>query len=439
MNFKLFNLHPQIEAGIKALGYETATPIQAQAIPPILQNRDVIGQAQTGTGKTAAFLLPILQRLMDGPRKHIRALILAPTRELAEQTHKAVFQMGHHTKLRSVAIYGGISQNTQIGSLHNGAEIIVGCPGRLIDLMDQGVIDLTRIEVLVIDEADRMFDMGFLPDIRKILKRLPGQRQTLLFSATMPSDIRNLAEHITRNPVTVQVDEAVPVSTVSHAIYPVEQHLKAALLMKILDSPEMYSVLIFTRTKARADRLAKHVKKSGFPAAALHGDLSQNKRQGAINGFRAGKYQVLVATDIAARGIDISRISHVINYDMPETVDAYTHRIGRTGRASQTGAAFTFVTREDRSFVWAIERVLGEPLERRTLENFDYLVPLPERVEAHVNPRTSRKQSGRGKNPMYSSAGVHRSHSSSVSTGAPAMRRGRRDLSQFPVLAGSSR
>jgi len=438
MNFKLFNLHPQIEEGIKTLGYKNATPIQAQAIPPILRNMDIIGQAQTGTGKTAAFLLPILQRLMDGPRNHVRTLILAPTRELAEQTHNAVLQMGRYTKLKSVAVYGGVSQNTQIGRLHNGAEIIVGCPGRLLDLLDQGVIDLTRIEVLVIDEADRMFDMGFLPDIRKILKRLPGQRQTLLFSATMPDDIRDLAGRIMRNPVTVQVDEAIPVSTVSHAVYPVEQHLKAPLLMKILDAPDMYSVLVFTRTKARADRLAKHVKKSGFPAAALHGDLSQNKRQGAIDGFRTGKYQVLVATDIAARGIDISRISHVINYDMPETVDAYTHRIGRTGRAAETGAAFTFVTRSDRAFVWAIEKVLGEPLERRTLENFDYLVPSPERVEAHANPRASRKPSGPGKNPKYPSAGVKRSHSSSISSRAPA-RRGRRDLSQFPLSAGSSR
>ena len=215
MNFKLFNLHPHIEAGIQALGYTTATPIQTQAIPCILQNRDMIGQAQTGTGKTAAFVLPILQRLIGGPRKHVRALILAPTRELAEQTHRVIDQMGHYTKLKSVAIYGGVSQISQIGTLHNGAEIVVACPGRLIDLMDQGAIDLTRIETLVIDEADRMFDMGFLPDIRKILSRLPRNRQTLLFSATMPEDIRKLAERIMHHPATVQVDDAVPVATVA--------------------------------------------------------------------------------------------------------------------------------------------------------------------------------------------------------------------------------
>ena len=414
----MFNLHPHIEEGIKALGYKTATPIQAQAIPLILQNRDIIGQAQTGTGKTAAFILPILQRLSVRQGKHIRALILSPTRELAEQTHQVASKIGHRAKLRSVAIYGGVSQNLQIGKLHNGAESIVACPGRLLDLMDQKAIDVTRIEVLVIDEADRMFDMGFLPDIRKILKRLPRDRQTLLFSATMPQDIVKLAESIMNNPVRVKVDEAVPVSSVCQAVYPVEQHLKAALLMKVLDSSEMQSVLVFTRTKARADRLTKHIKKSGLPAAALHGDLSQNKRQGAIKGFSSGKYQVLVATDIAARGIDISRISHVVNYDMPDTVDAYTHRIGRTGRASQKGVALTFATRSDRGFVLAIEKVLGERLEKRILEDFDYLVPSLEPGETSGHSRRTE-----------------RPHAA-ISTGMSGRRR---DLSNFPSSYAKSR
>jgi ATP-dependent RNA helicase RhlE len=438
MNFESFNLHPRIEAGIRNLDYTTATPIQEQAIPPILQNRDIIGQAQTGTGKTAAFVLPILHRLMEGPRKHIRALILAPTRELAEQTHKAIMQMGSHTKLKSVTIYGGVKQNAQLGRLRSGAEIVVACPGRLIDLMDQGEMDLTRIEVLVIDEADRMFDMGFLPDLRTILDRLPGQRQTLLFSATMPDDVRALAERIMHDPVTIQVDDAVPVSTVSHAIYPVEEHLKTALLMKILESAEMPSVLVFTRTKVRADRLTKQLKKAGLLAATLHGDLSQDKREKALNGFRTGRHRVLVATDIAARGIDISQISHVINYDMPDTVDAYTHRIGRTGRALHTGDAFTFVTREDRAFVWDIEKVLGEPLERRILEDFDYLAPVPETDAAADRPRRSRNQPGVRKNSRRAPAGGARAHSASPSRPAPAMRRGRRDLSGFPFSAGSS-
>ena len=386
MSFKSFELHPQIQAGVEALGYEEPTPIQSQCIPLILQGRDVMGMAQTGTGKTAAFGLPILQRLMSGPRKRVRALIVAPTRELAEQIHEAMGQLGRKTKVKSVTVYGGVKQNPQVKKLQEGAEIVVACPGRLLDLMDQGVIDLSHMEVLVLDEADRMFDMGFMPDVRRILSRIPAERQTLLFSATMPDEIRDLARDILKDPVTVQIGEAAPVSTVSHALYPVEQHLKTALLVKVLDRTDTDSVLIFTRTKDRATRVAKHLKKAGFPVTFLQGDLSQSQRQEALNGFRSGKYRILVATDIAARGLDISRISHVINYDMHDTVDAYTHRIGRTGRAERPGDAFTFVTREDRAFVWEIERILGEESERRTLEDFDYTAP----------PRPSGRD-GRGK------------------------------------------
>jgi len=432
MNFESFNLHPHIESGIGAFGYTEPTPIQIQTIPPILQNRDVMGQAQTGTGKTAAFVLPILQRLMDGPRKRIRALIIAPTRELAEQTHEAIGQLGRYTKLKSVTIYGGVNQNLQISKLRSGADIVVACPGRLIDLMDKGVIDLSRIEVLVLDEADRMFDMGFLPDVRNILKRLPVQRQTLLFAATMPDDVRDLAESILRNPVTVQVGEAVPVSTVSHAIYPVDPHLKTPLLMKILDCTDITSVLVFTRTKDRATRLAKQMKRSGFLVASLQGDLPQNKRQEALNGFRNGKYQVLVATDIAARGIDVSKISHVINYDMPDTVDAYTHRIGRTGRATRTGDAFTFVTRPDRAFVWSIENVLGEKLERRILANFDYTIPAP--AAGKGSGRLRRSGQRPGLTEVQKETPARNAHYSSPASGA---RRGRKDLSQFPFLVDS--
>lgn len=374
MNFKSFNLHPHIESGIKALGYTEPTPIQTQCIPSILRKRDVMGLAQTGTGKTAAFVLPILQRLMDGPRKRIRALILAPTRELAEQTHESMCQLGRRTKLKSMTIYGGTKIGSQIRMIRKGVEIAVACPGRLVDLMDQGMIDLSRLEVLVLDEADRMFDMGFLPDIRKIMKRLPKQRQTLLFSATMPDDIRELAQDILHSPVTFQIGDTAPVSTVSHALYPVEPHLKKDLLMRLMGRTDTGSVLVFTRTKIRATRLAKQMKKAGFFATSLQGDLTQYKRKKALNGFRNGKYQILVATDIAARGIDVSRISHVINYDMPGTVDAYTHRIGRTGRAARTGDAFTFVTSKERAFVWNIEKVLGEKIESRTLEDFDYTV-----------------------------------------------------------------
>ncbi|MBN2254950.1 MAG: DEAD/DEAH box helicase [Deltaproteobacteria bacterium] len=393
MNFKSFNLHQSIESGIEALGYREPTPIQMQCIPHILRERDVMGLAQTGTGKTAAFVLPIMQRLINAPRKSIRVLIIAPTRELAEQTHNAIGQFGQQTKLTSITVYGGIKKELQIRKLREGAEIVVACPGRLLDLMDQKVMDLSSLEVLVLDEADRMFDMGFLPDIRRIMKRLPVKRQTLLFSATMPDDIRELAEEVLCDPVTIQIGNTAPVSTVSHALYPVESHLKRNLLMRLMESVNAASVLVFTRTKARATRLAKDMKKSGFFAASLQGDMPQNKRQAALKGFRDGQYKILVATDIAARGIDVSGISHVINYDMPDTVDAYTHRIGRTGRAARTGEAFTFVTSQDRAFVWTIENVLGEKIERRTVEDFDYTVPAPAGSGGFVSPqRPVRRQ-----------------------------------------------
>ncbi|HRT62618.1 MAG TPA: DEAD/DEAH box helicase [Syntrophales bacterium] len=400
MSFKSFNLDPRIESGIQAMGYTQPTPVQAQSIPSILENRDFMGLAQTGTGKTAAFVLPILQRLLTGPRKGVRALIVAPTRELAEQIHEAVGRLGRFTKVKSVAIYGGVSKVPQIRRLQGGAQVAVACPGRLIDLMNQRMIDLTGLEVLVLDEADRMFDMGFLPDIREITKRIPSERQTLLFAATMPGDIRDLAEEILHDPVTVRVGEEAPVSTVSHYLYPVEQHLKTPLLMKLLDRTDTESVLVFTRTKDGATRLARKMKKAGFPVACLQGDLSQRQREAALTGFRNGRHRILVATDIAARGLDISRISHVINFDMPDTVDAYIHRIGRTGRAARTGDAFTFVTFQDRAFVWDIERVIGEQIERRMLEDFDYNVPAPagrgrsdhgRKPGGHRNPTRSRR------------------------------------------------
>ena len=292
-----------------------------------------------------------------------------------------------------MTIYGGVGVSPQVRSLRSGVEIVVACPGRLLDHINQRTIDLSRVEVLVLDEADRMFDMGFLPDVRKIIKHLPSQRQTLLFAATMPEDVRKLAHEILRAPVTVQVNYAAPISTVAHALYPVEQHLKTALLLELLRHTDTGSVLIFTRTKHRAKRLGEQLEKSGYRAASLQGNLSQNRRQSAMDGFRAGSYQILVATDIAARGIDVSSISHVINYDMPDTVDAYTHRIGRTGRAAKTGDAFTFMTREDGEMVRSIERVLGSRVERRTLEGFDYQKPMPGRdIEFARLPREPQQR-----------------------------------------------
>ncbi|MDD5081938.1 MAG: DEAD/DEAH box helicase, partial [Dehalococcoidales bacterium] len=332
MDFETFNLDPSVMAGVRALGYVTPTLIQIKSFPPIIQGRDVIGLAQTGTGKTAAFVLPILQRLMPGPRGQVRTLIVSPTRELAEQTHEAITELGQQTRLRSIAIYGGVSIDPQIRQLRSGVEIAVACPGRLLDHIWRGSIDLSHLEILVIDEADRMFDMGFLPDVRNILRCLPEQRQTLLFSATMPDDVRRLVKDILHNPVTIQIGRTAPATTVSHTLYPVQQHLKTALLVTLLRHTETESVLVFTRTKRRAERVAQQLERAGYNATSFQGDLPQYQRQAILDDFRVGSVKILVATDIAARGIDVKCISHVINYDMPDSIDAYIHRIGRTGR-----------------------------------------------------------------------------------------------------------
>ena len=356
----------------------------------MLSGRDVLGLAQTGTGKTAAFVLPILQRLTKGPLNQVRVLIVAPTRELAEQINQTIITLGKKTKVRSVTIYGGVGKGPQAAAIRRGAEIIVACPGRLLDHLEEGVIDLSHVEVLVLDEADRMCDMGFLPDIRRILSRLPAQRQTLFFSATMPDDIRTLAGSILRDPVTVQIGVMAPIETVSHALYPVPDGLKTKLLLALLQKTATGRVLIFTRTKRRARNLALDLENQNYRVAALQGNMAQNKRQEAINGFRQGKYDILVATDIAARGIDVTEISHVINFDMPDTVDAYTHRIGRTGRAQATGEAFTFLQQADEPIVRDVERVLGARIERRRLPDFDYGVAQPPSQQPHNGATAGR-------------------------------------------------
>jgi ATP-dependent RNA helicase RhlE len=394
MEFNTFDFHPQIVAGITAARYKTPTPIQAQTIPLVLKGLDVVGLAQTGTGKTAAFVLPLLQRLINGGRRHVRALIVAPTRELAEQIHEAIGTLGRQTGLKSVTIYGGVGFNPQVDRLKRGAEIIVACPGRLLDHLDRGTIDLSHLEVLVLDEADRMFDMGFLPDIRKIIKHVPAKRQTLLFSATMSDDILHLAQEILKEPMTVRVNATGPASTVSHLLYPVAQHLKTPLLLELLRHTDTESVLIFTRTKHRAKRLGEQLGKAAYRAASLQGNLSQAQRQAVMNGFRDGTFQILVATDIAARGIDVTQISHVINYDMPDTAEAYTHRIGRTGRNAKAGDAFTFVTSEDEDMVRSIERVLRAKVRRCILKGFDYKkVASPGDTEFARPPRRPQRRS----------------------------------------------
>ncbi|MBC8446461.1 MAG: DEAD/DEAH box helicase [Chloroflexi bacterium] len=391
MNFEQFSFDPRIRAGIKAAGYTTPTPIQQQAIPHVLKGSDLFGIAQTGTGKTAAFLLPILQRLTKGPVGRVRVLIIAPTRELAEQIHQASVDLDRRTRVRSVAVYGGVSRTRQVEALRRGAEIVVACPGRLLDLAGDRSIDLSHVEVLVLDEADRMCDMGFLPDIRRILKLVPERRQTLFFSATMPQDIRELGRSILNDPVTVQVGVIAPAKTVSHAIYPVSQGLKKELLLATLEQTATGRVLIFTRTKHRARNLARDLEKRKYRVSALQGNMSQNRRQQAITGFRNNKYDILVATDIAARGIDVSEISHVINFDMPDTVDAYTNRIGRTGRAHRTGEALTFMAQGDEPLVREIEKVLGQRIERRRLPGFDYGGFVPESQSQGSRPGPSRR------------------------------------------------
>ena len=386
MEFNTFDFHHQVAAGVTAARYITPTPIQAQAIPLVMQGHDIVGLAHTGTGKTAAFVLPILHRLMQGGRRHVRALVIAPTRELAEQTHEAIGTLGRRTGLKSVTIYGGVGFNPQVDKLKRGAEIVVACPGRLLDHLNQGTVDLSHLEVLVLDESDRMFDMGFLPDIRKIIKHVPAKRQTLLFSATMPDDILHLAQEVLKAPVTVQVNTTGPASSVSHMLYPVGQHLKTPLLLELLRHTDTESVLIFTRTKHRAKRLGEQLEKAGYQAASLQGNLSQSQRQAVMNGFRNGTFQILVATDVAARGIDVTQISHVINYDMPDTTDAYTHRIGRTGRNAKTGDAFTFITSEDEDMVRSIERVLRAKVKRCTLNGFDYKKAAPSRDTEFARP-----------------------------------------------------
>lgn len=379
VNFDSLNLNPIILSNIQALGYISPTPIQEQSIPPVLAGKDVMGLAQTGTGKTAAFALPILQRLMQGPRLQVRALIIAPTRELAQQIHDAITELAKGTKLYSVTLYGGVNINPQIKSLKHGIEIVVACPGRLLDHLQQRTIDLSHVETLVLDEADQMFDMGFLPTIRKILRFLPKKRQTLLFSATMPDAIHDLAQEVLHHPVKVKIGHSSPATTVKQLLFPVPVHLKTALLIHILHKTAKESVLVFTRTKHTAKKVAMKLVDAGFSATSLQGNLSQNKRQQAMNGFRDGSLQILVATDIAARGIDVSSISHVINYDIPDTVEAYTHRIGRTGRAAREGEAFTFITDEDKSEVRAIERVLGRQIEQCKLDDFNYAATAPAR------------------------------------------------------------
>jgi len=388
--FASFALDPSLQRGLKDLGFARPTPIQADAIPSALEGRDLLACAMTGSGKTYAFLLPILHQLMAKPRGFTRALVLTPTRELAAQIHESMNDVTTHTALTGAAVFGGVGMGPQEHAFRTGVDVMVATPGRLLDHFRQPYAKLDQLEFLVLDEADRMLDMGFLPEIKKILRHLPNKkRQTLFFSATMPAPIALLSKEMLNNPVTFNIQrQSAPAKGITQALYPVAQELKSALLVELLKRGDMPQALVFTRTKHRANRLASQLVTNGIKAERIHGNRSQSQRTQALAGFKNGEYQVLVATDIAARGIDVESLGHVVNFDVPLAAEDYIHRVGRTARAEATGEAFTFVSPEEEGDLRSIERAIGKQLPRVTVSGFDYSakpqarleVPLAERI-----------------------------------------------------------
>ena len=427
MSFSSFNLDPSLLRGVAGLSFTAPTPIQRDGIPPALEGRDILACAMTGSGKTAAFALPILQRLLGKKRGTTRALVLAPTRELAAQIVEHFKDLGRHTGIRAAAVYGGVGMEPQERALRNGADVIVACPGRLLDHFRHSYARLAGLEVLVLDEADRMLDMGFLPDIRRILKHLPPPAQTLFFSATLPPPIRELSRQMLRNPVALNVERpAAPATGVRQAIYQVRQEVKSALLLELLRRENaIQNALVFTRTKHRANRLAQFLVRQGIACERVHGNRSQAQRTEALAGFKNGRYRVLVATDIAARGIDVEGLSHVVNFDVPHVPEDYIHRVGRTARAGATGEALTFVSPEETNELRAIERTVAKVLPRRTLDGFDYQARPAERLEIPVAERLAAMRAQRSRGPAH--AGTHRAaapnqHSRRRGSGASPMR-----------------
>lgn len=405
MSFSAFSLHASLLSGIRELGFVQPTPIQAEAIPIAVSGRDLLACAQTGSGKTAAFLLPIMNRLIDHPRRTTRALILTPTRELAAQILEDLNALAVHTPLTAAAVYGGVGMGPQEHAFRTGVDVIIATPGRLLDHFTKPYAKLPGIEYLVLDEADRMLDMGFLPAIRRVLRHIPSRRQTLFFSATMPPDIAVLAGEMLKNPARISLQrQAAPAGGITQAVYPVPQTLKTALFLELLKRDLIREALVFTRTKHRTDRLTAQLVNKGVNAARIHGNRSQAQRTQALDGFKKGSYRVLVATDIAARGIDVEALSHVVNYDVPVVPDDYIHRVGRTGRASMTGDAFTFVSPEEEGDLRAIERAIGKSLPRVTLPDFDYRrvgepsleVPRAERIAA-IRAQKARERASAAK------------------------------------------
>ncbi len=423
MPFSKLELHPDLLRGIKELGFTRPTAIQADAIPPAMAGRDVLACAQTGSGKTAAFLLPILHKLIDKPRRTTRVLVITPTRELAAQILADLNDLAVHTPVTGAAVFGGVSMGPQEHAFRSGVDVIIATPGRLLDHFKQPYAKLPGIEYLVLDEADRMLDMGFLPDIRRVLKHIPAKRQTLFFSATMPPPIMTLVRELLHDPAMINLErQSKPAVGITQALYPVPQELKSSLLLTLLQRGEMQEVLVFTRTKHRANRLHAFLTKNGIPAERIHGNRSQAQRTDALAGFKKGKYRVLVATDIVARGIDIEELGHVVNFDVPLVPEDYIHRIGRTARAEATGDAFTFVSNEEESEIRSIERVLGKRLPRVTIPDFDYKakaavaleVPIAERIAAirarksDERARAKEKAARRAASPSAPSATASR-------------------------------
>jgi ATP-dependent RNA helicase RhlE len=400
--FTSLKLHPSLLKSIRELGFARPTPVQADAIPPGLAGRDVLACAQTGSGKTAAFLLPILHNLMDKPRGRTRALVLAPTRELAAQILEEFNALAVHTPLTGASVFGGVSMGPQEHAFRSGVDVMIATPGRLLDHLRAPYARLAHLEFLVLDEADRMLDMGFLPDIRRILRHIPQKRQTLFFSATMPPEILKLTQEMLRNPEVIQrARQAAPASGITQAVYPVSQDVKRSLLVHLLKTGQITQALVFTRTKHRTNRVTEFLVRQGINAERIHGNRSQAQRTAALAGFKSGRYPVLVATDIAARGIDVEELGHVVNFDVPQVPDDYIHRVGRTGRAEAVGDAFTFVAPDEESDLRDIEKAIGRRLPRVTVPDFDYTakadgqleVPLSQRIaEIRARKRQERQR-----------------------------------------------
>ena len=388
MPFHSFGVHPGLLAGVRDLGFTRPTPIQQQSIPPALAGRDVLACAMTGSGKTAAFGLPLLHRLLERPRGATRALVLSPTRELAAQIHEHLSALAAHTPLRAAAVFGGVSMKPQEEAFRRGVDVVVATPGRLLDHLQHPYARLDSVEILVLDEADRMLDMGFLPDIRRVLKHLPRERQTLFYSATMPAPIAQLAGEMLRDAAAINLQRrAEPATGVAQRVYPVPEELKAQLFLELLRRDEIGSAIVFCRTKHRANRLAEVLVRHGVAAERIHGNRSQTARTEALAGFKSGKYRILVATDIVARGIDVEALEHVVNFDVPAVPEDYIHRVGRTGRAEATGDAHTLVSPQEEPDLKAIERAVGKPLKRVKLTGFDYAARTAERLEVPIAER----------------------------------------------------